>query len=117
MNRQNSVILMIVIAVIALPLASCSQFAGPKGEITIVKLIKPGETAPVKFNHDKHEAKKVKCVVCHHKINNDDRIKICAGDNCHAGKGAVETIHKFCINCHKSNLKIAPTECAACHIK
>jgi hypothetical protein len=116
-NKQKSVILLIVIAVMAMPFASCGQLAGPKGEITITKLNKPGDMGPVKFIHDKHETKQVKCIVCHHKVNNDDRIKICGTENCHTGQGAEETIHNLCINCHKEKGKKAPTECDACHKK
>ncbi len=71
--------------------------------------------APVKFIHDKHEMKDVKCIRCHHKLNNDERIKICGSVNCHTGAGAEERIHNLCITCHKSNKRIAPVECAGCH--
>lgn len=68
----------------------------------------------VLFSHSKHEAKRIECKLCHHKVNNDDRIKQCAV--CHKGKSGDTTMHDFCIGCHmKDKSSKAPTMCQDCH--
>ena len=79
--------------------------------VTISKINKDAQLGAVTLPHVKHEKAGVKCVVCHHKKNNDDRIKICA--RCH-GEGADELMHNLCVNCHKEKKK-GPTDCTACH--
>ena len=68
---------------------------------------------PVKLAHKKHEDAGVKCVICHHKQGNDDRIKQCAV--CHKGASGEDTLHNLCINCH-AKTKQGPTLCNECHI-
>lgn len=66
----------------------------------------------VMFPHDKHEAKDIKCTVCHHKENNPSRDKVCA--ECHVGDDGMNTMHKLCIDCHIASKK-GPRECDGCH--
>lgn len=68
---------------------------------------------PVMMPHKKHENAGIKCVICHHKEGNDDRIKQCAV--CHKGAAGEDTIHNLCINCH-AQTKQGPTLCNQCHI-
>lgn len=71
------------------------------------------EMDPVAMPHNKHEKAGIKCVICHHKEGNDDRIKQCAV--CHKGAAGEDTIHNLCINCH-AQAKEGPTLCNQCHI-
>lgn len=64
----------------------------------------------VLFNHTKHENRNA-CISCHHRNNNDDRIKTCAW--CHQGKTGAKVIHTTCISCHQN--KGGPTKCTGCH--
>ena len=66
------------------------------------------------FSHQAHEDHDVKCVVCHHKFENDDRIKNCA--MCHKGKEGEDYYHTLCIDCHKKK-KEGPVECDECHLQ
>jgi len=68
---------------------------------------------PVAMPHKKHEDAGIKCVICHHKNGNDDRIKQCA--ECHKGATGEDTIHNLCINCHAQSKK-GPVLCNECHI-
>ncbi len=68
---------------------------------------------PVPMSHKIHEDAGIKCVVCHHKVGNDDRIKQCA--ECHKGAKGEDTIHSLCINCHAQSKK-GPVLCNECHI-
>ncbi len=68
---------------------------------------------PVMMPHKTHEEAGVKCIVCHHKQGNDDRIKQCAV--CHKGASGEDTLHNLCINCHAQTKK-GPALCNECHI-
>ncbi len=100
-----------------IPLMLCKQ--EPQLETTkdtnlviISKVNKDAQLGAVTMPHVKHENAGIKCVDCHHKKNNDDRIKICS--KCHQGEGADELMHNLCVNCHKVKKK-GPTDCTACH--
>lgn len=67
---------------------------------------------PVQMSHEKHEAQGIKCVLCHHKHKNDDRIKQCAA--CHKGDKGRDLMHNFCIECHMKAAK-GPSQCQQCH--
>ncbi|MEJ5361524.1 MAG: cytochrome c3 family protein [Spirochaetota bacterium] len=69
-------------------------------------------TNPVYFSHTTHEKNNVKCVTCHHKKHNDERIKTCAA--CHKGLPGAQTIHRLCFNCHGNNKKYYKN-CDGCH--
>jgi hypothetical protein len=69
------------------------------------------EMPAVQLSHQVHERAGVKCVVCHHKTNNDGRIKRC--NQCHKGIRGVEDMHKFCLDCHEK--RKGPQKCAQCH--
>lgn len=64
------------------------------------------------FSHDKHEKKDMLCVDCHHKKNNDSRLKKCS--SCHKGIQGTQSIHGFCITCHEKR-KDGPKTCEDCH--
>ncbi len=66
----------------------------------------------VKMSHEKHEAQGMKCVQCHHRQKNDDRIKQCAA--CHKGEGGRDIMHNFCVECHVKASQ-GPSQCQQCH--
>lgn len=66
----------------------------------------------VKFSHKTHEDMGMKCVDCHHKNANADRIKQCAV--CHKGDNGYETMHGLCVDCHIAK-KDGPQQCFECH--
>ncbi|MBD3320128.1 MAG: hypothetical protein GF350_03445 [Chitinivibrionales bacterium] len=66
----------------------------------------------VTMSHVAHEQAGVtECITCHHKHDNDDRIKECA--QCHKGVEGMDIMHENCGVCHDEQ-KIA-TNCAYCH--
>jgi len=70
----------------------------------------------VQLPHVKHEKAGMKCIACHHKTYNDDRIKVCA--QCHIGEDGENLMHNFCIGCHEKRVKDskkAPVDCEQCH--
>ncbi len=66
----------------------------------------------VKFYHKTHEKIGMKCVECHHKTANPDRIKQCAF--CHIGENGYTTMHGLCLDCHIDK-KEGPQQCKECH--
>ncbi|MCX7679408.1 MAG: cytochrome c family protein [Spirochaetes bacterium] len=64
----------------------------------------------VLFNHSQHE-NAMTCVHCHHKNQNDDRIKTCSW--CHQGKNGAKILHALCIACHRK--QGGPQKCTGCH--
>jgi hypothetical protein len=108
---------LIIFVFAAFPLIMCKQEPKLEGTrdtnlVTISKVNKDAQMGAVTMTHVKHEDAGVKCIVCHHKEHNDDRIKICS--KCHLGEGADELMHNLCVNCHKEKKK-GPTDCTACH--
>lgn len=71
-------------------------------------------TIRVKMSHDVHTDADVPCATCHHKKNNDERIKKCS--YCHQGIEGAKQFHKFCIKCHSGSSK-GPVRCNECHIE
>ena len=71
-------------------------------------------TIHVKMHHRLHEKAGVACVTCHHKQNNDERIKTCS--YCHKGLDGAKRFHEFCIKCHVRMDK-GPVKCNECHIE
>jgi Zn finger protein HypA/HybF involved in hydrogenase expression len=67
---------------------------------------------PVFFSHNEHEKKNILCIECHHKKNNDSRLKKCA--SCHKGIQGTEALHGFCILCHEKR-EDGPKTCQGCH--
>ncbi|MBN2161230.1 MAG: cytochrome c3 family protein [Spirochaetes bacterium] len=66
----------------------------------------------VRFSHKTHEEEGMKCVECHHKNANPERIKKCAV--CHTGANGYETMHGLCVDCHIEK-KEGPQKCYECH--
>ncbi len=66
----------------------------------------------VKMSHVKHEEARLQCEFCHHKNQNDDRIKQCAA--CHKGAAGRDLMHNFCIECHGKG-GVGPVMCQDCH--
>lgn len=64
------------------------------------------------MSHKTHEEAGLDCVDCHHKENNDARIKTCA--QCHNGDDGYEKLHGLCVDCH-IEVKKGPQECMQCH--
>ena len=71
-----------------------------------------GNVGAVTMSHSVHENHGLKCVDCHHKNGNDDRIKQCAP--CHNGYEGFDTMHGLCVDCHISVRK-GPQKCMECH--
>ncbi len=71
-------------------------------------------TARVKMHHSSHIESDVKCETCHHKSNNDERIKKCA--YCHKGLAGAKMFHSFCIKCH-TDMRKGPARCDECHME
>jgi hypothetical protein len=66
---------------------------------------------PVIMSHRGLENAGLTCVTCHHKKNNDGRIKQCS--QCHKGVAGMETMHKGCGQCHvRRNMDMS---CTSCH--
>ena len=66
----------------------------------------------VSFSHETHDKNNIKCITCHHKKYNDERIKTCAF--CHKGIQGAKLFHKLCMSCHKE--RSGPSSCGECHI-
>ncbi len=66
----------------------------------------------VRMSHKVHEEQGIQCVVCHHKHDNPERIKVCA--KCHYGENGYKTMHELCIDCHIVR-KEGPQKCKECH--
>ena len=71
-----------------------------------------GQVGAVTMSHKVHEDHGMACVDCHHKSNNDARIKQCA--KCHTGQAGYETMHGLCVDCHIAKKK-GPQKCMECH--
>jgi hypothetical protein len=71
-----------------------------------------GNVGAVKMSHSLHEQHGVTCNDCHHKDNNDARIKECA--RCHTGDKGFNAMHGLCVDCHISKNK-GPQKCMECH--
>jgi len=72
-----------------------------------------GQVGAVTFPHKIHEEKAgLKCINCHHKHDNDARIKQCA--KCHNGYAGYDRMHGLCVDCHISKGK-GPQKCMECH--
>jgi len=71
-----------------------------------------GQVGAVTFPHSVHEHAGLKCVECHHKEDNDDRIKECA--RCHYGDEGFDIMHGLCLDCHIAKKK-GPQKCMECH--
>ena len=78
------------------------------GEVSKYK----GNVGAVTMSHSVHEQQGLKCIDCHHKNGNDDRIKECA--KCHKGDEGYNTMHGLCVDCHISKKK-GPQKCMGCH--
>lgn len=66
----------------------------------------------VTMSHKTHEDIGLVCIDCHHKENNDERIKTCA--KCHYGGDGYDKLHGKCVGCHMSVNK-GPQKCMQCH--
>jgi hypothetical protein len=71
-----------------------------------------GNVGAVTMSHNVHGQHGIQCIDCHHKNNNDDRIKECA--RCHSGDKGYNTMHGLCVDCHISKNK-GPQKCMECH--
>lgn len=71
-----------------------------------------GQVGAVTMSHSVHEKAGVDCIVCHHKENNDARVKECA--QCHYGDEGFDVMHGLCVDCHIGRKK-GPQKCMECH--
>lgn len=70
------------------------------------------EIPSVGMSHFRHDAEGLKCIECHHKHDNDSRIKQCA--QCHKGLAGMDHMHKHCGTCHQKEWA-GGTDCGTCH--
>lgn len=70
------------------------------------------DVTQVLMSHKAHENANVDCKACHHKVNNDNRIKQCA--QCHKGVQGRDVMHEACITCHLKKNE-GPVQCQECH--
>ena len=126
--RYNQVLIASITVLAAFMVSSCSLDPWVGGKeypniVTITKISSYGKSADgvspmksavgaVKFSHKTHEDAGVKCINCHHKKDNPDRIKQCA--SCHRGDNGYETMHGLCVDCHIEK-KEGPQHCKECH--
>ena len=73
-----------------------------------------GNVGAVTMSHSVHENHGVQCFDCHHKHDNDARIKSCASEECHTGDKGYNALHGKCVDCHISVNK-GPQKCKECH--
>ncbi len=86
-----------------------TAYGNEKGSESLYK----GQVGAVLFPHEIHEKEAgLSCEYCHHKSDNDARIKECA--KCHYGFAGYDTMHGLCVDCHISKNK-GPQECMGCH--
>jgi hypothetical protein len=79
---------------------------------TGVFAVKVGWTpGPVEVYHRVFEKAGITCVTCHHKKNNNDRIKQCS--RCHKGVAGMDALHKRCGECHLQ--RRMDMSCTTCH--
>ncbi len=120
-------ILILIIAITIIPVLACSDNQSGTDIVTITGVndyytdadtargMKTLETTiRVKMSHSIHEKSNIRCVTCHHKSGNDERIKKCAF--CHKGLAGAKLFHTFCIKCHTDKNK-GPIHCNECHIE
>ncbi len=67
----------------------------------------------VSLSHEIHESKGIACAACHHKKDNDERVKTCAW--CHKGVSGRKVLHAQCIQCHEKDG--GPIKCDECHLQ
>jgi hypothetical protein len=106
-----------IFVLILIFLTACSKSITSGSSSDIVKINKVisenTKASNVMMPHQKHEDAGVKCISCHHKNNNDERIKKCA--ECHQKKKGYETMHKLCLTCHRE-MNRGPKKCESCHL-
>ena len=86
-----------------LSLVACKRSTPiPTDAATLSKSIGTQTKSQLKALHQKHEDADIKCIACHHKYENDDRIKKCT--KCHDQNDS--TAIESCITCHVENNKL-----------
>ncbi len=126
--KCNHIFIASITAMAAFMASACSLDPWVAGKeypdmVTITKTTASGKAADgvspmksavgaVRFSHKIHEDVGMKCVECHHKKANPDRIKQCA--SCHKGDNGYETMHGLCVDCHIEK-KEGPQHCKECH--
>jgi hypothetical protein len=109
-KRVFPYVLAVIAAGAAFFLVSCGS--DTQKTVAITKTTESPQVGVVNFPHEAHGKAGVKCVECHHKVNNAERDKVCA--NCHFGEEGINTMHKLCVDCHISAKK-GPRQCDGCH--
>lgn len=100
-----------------------SKFTGKKGDyvkdrVDLKKIglkespLMKSVVGSVKMSHKTHADNGMDCIDCHHKKNNEARIKECAV--CHRGNNGFEVLHGKCLDCHVK-VKNGIEECKQCH--
>lgn len=126
--RYNHIVIALILFFAGFVITACSldPWVGGKeypNMVTITKITRDARTADgsspmksavgaVSFSHKTHEDIGMKCVECHHKKDNPERIKQCA--SCHKGDNGYETMHGLCVDCHIAK-KDGPQRCKECH--
>lgn len=121
----------LLIAVGGLAAAEGLGLTKPK-PLTIInnQVFRPQRQPPVPFRHDRHEAARIVCHVCHHdyvqgrnRWREGEPVQPCAA--CHkvvAASGKLDlknAYHRQCKDCHLRRLKerqtAGPVQCRGCH--
>jgi cytochrome c553 len=102
-KKTSPVISLVLCLAVSFVYFSCKKGQGPTDLASMTKVVAGDvEKGYMDKVHDSHEGA-VKCVECHHKDENPDRIKKCA--DCHADDDAKEKAESLCLGCHKGGEK------------
>jgi len=127
MRKKDLFFLFFVLLFFSIFLISCNLDPVARGvdktdKVTITKTTKYGisettqspyrsNVGAVVFSHQTHLDQGQKCIDCHHKHDNDARVKTCA--KCHNGEAGYNIMHGKCLDCHIVNS--GPVKCKQCH--
>lgn len=129
MGARRFIPLLVLIGAVTVAFVACNRdpwgyMNSPTDVVSITKTTKfakdeqglplKSQVGTVRMSHKVHAEKGIPCETCHHKTNNDARIKKCASEGCHVGYNGYATIHNLCLNCHIEE-KEGPTKCKNCH--
>lgn len=111
--RSKKYLFLSVFLIALFAVFSCKdQWSGKTDVVSISKIAEKGKMPQVQMSHKVHDEHGIKCVVCHHKFENDAREKKCS--ICHKGDEGKDILHSLCKDCHKEN-KMDVEKCSQCH--
>ena len=102
MKRIYCYLIIFPLFICAFFILSCKRSTPlPTDAAALSNMIAPQNESEVKAMHLKHDDKDIACIVCHHKKDNDDRIKKCT--ECHESNEPA--VLDCCIKCHEEKNK------------